>query len=165
MTTRIYILCVDDERDVLESVERDLASLEDVFPIELAENAAEGHALIKEIYSKNDCVGLILCDHIMPGESGVDFLISLNQLPETRSTRKVLLTGQAELEDTVRAINKADLNHYIAKPWESDTLMDTAREQLTTYVIENHLDPLPFMRVLDASRLAEVIRKRNNMME
>ncbi len=47
----------------------------------------------------------------------MDFLVELNGDPATRPIRKVLITGQAGLEDTIRAVNEADLDHYIAKPW------------------------------------------------
>ena len=44
------------------------------------------------------------------------------------------MTGQAGLEDTVRAVNEANLDHYIAKPWDAEALQAIVREQLTEYV-------------------------------
>ncbi len=79
--------------------------------------------------------------------------------PETESTQKVLITGQAGLQETVRAVNEADLKHYIAKPWEKDELVDIVKNQLTEYVLEHVSNPMPYMAVLDGERIAEQIRK------
>ena len=90
----------------------------------------------------------------------MDFLVQLNEDPATRPIRKVLLTGQAGLEDTIRAVNEADLDHYIAKPWTVATLHAVVREQLTDYVIENEDDLLPFVSILDGPRLMAAIAAR-----
>lgn len=157
---RIYILCVDDEASVLEAVERDLAPIEDTFPLESASNTQEAREVISRILEEGNKLGLILCDHVMPGQYGVDFLIELNRKPETAKTRKVLLTGQAGLEATIDAVNKANLNHYIAKPWKAADLEQTVRTQLTEYILENGEDPTPYMKELDPLRLSEAIYRK-----
>jgi CheY-like chemotaxis protein len=161
---QIYILCVDDELDVLQAVARDLASAEELFPVETAASAAEAKQIVERIKrTKGAALGLIFCDHIMPGQNGVDFLIELAEDPATCRTRKVLFTGQAGLEDTVQAINRAGIQHYLAKPWQKENLLAVTRDLLTDYVIEQDLDPLPFMRFLDAVRLAEFLHQRNRL--
>lgn len=154
----IYIVCVEDEPQVLDVVVRDLEPLEDVFPIEVAHSAKEARELIKEIKDEGNRVGLIFCDHIMPGDKGVDLLIEMQNDEFTKSTRKVLLTGQAGLDDTVEAVNNARLNRYVAKPWKPELLLDVAIDELTSYVIENEKVLLPFMSVLNQERLQEAIR-------
>ncbi len=154
----IFIVCVEDEPQVLDVVVRDLEPLEEVFPIEVAHSAKEARELIKEIQDEGNRVGLIFCDHIMPGDKGVDLLIEMQNDEFTKSTRKVLLTGQAGLDDTVEAVNNARLNRYVAKPWEPEQLLDVAIEELTSYVIEMEDDLLPYMAVLNQERLQEAIR-------
>lgn len=144
----IYILCVEDEPDVLDVVVRELSELEDVFPIETAGTAAEAREAVARIRAGGGRVGLVFCDHMMPGENGVEFLVGLQQDAEGRRTRKVLLTGQAGLEATVKAVNEAGLSHYIAKPWDEEELVRVAREQLSRYVVESGLNPLPYLRHL-----------------
>ena len=58
-------------------------------------------------------------------------------------------------EDTIRAINDAGLDHYIAKPWTPEDLRATVVEQLTDFVIDQGLDLLDHLDVLDAPRLLE----------
>ena len=154
----IYIICVEDEPQVLDVVVRDLEALEDVFPIEIAHSAKDARELVKEIKEEGHRVGLILCDHIMPGDKGVDLLIEMQNDEFTKSTRKVLLTGQAGLEDTIQAVNNARLNRYVSKPWKPEQLLSVAVDELTSYVIEMEEELLPYMAVLDQERLQEAIR-------
>ncbi len=159
----IYIVCIDDEPDVLRAVARDLAPLEEGFPIETAGSADEAKQVIDGILDNGNCVGLLLCDHVMPGKSGVRLLIELRGHIELEAARKVLFTGQAGLEDTVEAINHAKITHYLAKPWDKEELLKAARDELTSYVIATGRDPLPYMRYLDQTRLAEYVRQRNRI--
>lgn len=156
----IYILCIDDEADVLEAVERDLATLEHVFPLEIASSADEARSVLERIKQEGGEVGLAFCDHVMPKETGGEFLSWMEGESDWQVTRKALLTGQAGLEATVSAINNAGLDYYVSKPWTQKGLLDAAKRLLTDYVIERNLDPLPYMAVLDTARLAEHSYKR-----
>jgi CheY-like chemotaxis protein len=156
----IYIICVEDEPQVLDVVIRDLAKLEEVFPIEIAHSADEARQLISEIKEEGNRIGLAICDHIMPGDKGVDLMIEMQKDPFTEHTRKVLLTGQAGLEETIEAVNKAKLNRYISKPWKPQQILEVAVDELTTYVIEHEKELLPFMAVLDQERIQEAIRSK-----
>ncbi|EPN5407023.1 response regulator, partial [Vibrio cholerae] len=88
---------------------------------------------------------------------GIQFLIELNQEADTTKTRKMLLTGQAGLEDTVQAVNHASLHFYIAKPWHGEQLRQAVKEQLTHYVIENEEDLMPWIQILDAEKILNAI--------
>ncbi len=156
---KIYLLCVDDEADVLDAVLRELAPLEDVFPIEAAASAAEARERLDVLDKQGDAVGVIFCDHIMPGQSGVDLLVDLQKDPRWHDTRKVLLTGQAGLDATVKAVNHAGLAHYIAKPWDRDELVAVARKELGEFLIARDINPLPFLAHLDAAQLGPLLRR------
>ena len=157
---RIFILCVEDEFEVLDAVVKDLAEFEKVFPVESARSSEEARRMVKKIAAAKDKVGLIICDHIMPDENGVELLADLQTRPETAQARKVLLTGQAGLDATIKAINEAGLNHYIAKPWKKDELAAVIKKELTQYVIMNERNLMPYMGLLDAGKLAEAIHIR-----
>lgn len=156
---KLVIVCVEDEPDVLEAVVRELEPLEDVFDVEAAEDAADARSVLHRVWDGDDEVGVIFCDHIMPGESGVDLLVEMQNDDKWRMTRKVLLTGQAGLEATVKAVNEADLAHYIAKPWEPEELVRIAKEQMTRYVIERDLNPTPYLKYLDVDLLGDQLRR------
>lgn len=157
---RIVILCVEDETEVRQAIQRDLTPFKSLMRIETAESAADAKAVLKECEADGDPLGLILCDHLMPDECGVDFLIELQHDKLYADARKVLITGQAGLEDTVRAVNEAKLHHYVAKPWTAEELQTVVRDQLTEYVMATQDDLVPYIGVLDGTRLLETIAAR-----
>ncbi|KXF81718.1 response regulator [Enterovibrio coralii] len=155
--SKYLILCVDDERDVLDSVLNDLSDLEEHFIIEAAESVAEAKEILAEAAADEIKLALVLCDHIMPEDLGVDFLIELNRDDVTARAKKVLLTGQAGLEETVQAVNNNSLDYFISKPWSGENLKEIVREQLSTYVIDNDSNLLQWVSVLDAERIMQAI--------
>jgi DNA-binding NtrC family response regulator len=163
MKSEIYILVIEDEPEVLDSIVRDITEFEEHFNVEMADTAEEAEALIKEIVSENGKIALVLCDHVLPGKNGVELLVEMQKDEKTKSTRKVLITGQAGLDETVKAVNEADLKHYIAKPWQKEELVEITRNLLTDYVLEHVKDPLPYMKVLDSERIAESLRTGRKM--
>lgn len=78
---KFLILCVDDEREVLDSVVQDLDCFEEHFIIEAAESVAEAKSVIDDYRQEDVPLALILCDHIMPEQTGIQFLIE----PQSRS--------------------------------------------------------------------------------
>jgi two-component system phosphate regulon response regulator PhoB len=156
----IAIVVVEDEREVRDAVVRDLAPFTSHFRIEVAEDVADAKSLLAELAGEDVATGLILCDHLLPGVLGIDFLIELQGDAEYRSTRKVLLTGQAGLEDTIRAVNEANLDHYVAKPWAPEELHRVVRSQLTEYVVTSDGDVLPYVSILDGPRLLDAASER-----
>ncbi|PIB16877.1 response regulator [Vibrio rotiferianus] len=158
--SKYLILCVDDEREVLDSVLQDLAVFEDNFVIEGAESVTEAKEVIAEMKGEGIKLALILCDHIMPEQTGISFLIELNQADDTRVARKVLLTGQAGLEDTVEAVNNASLDYYVAKPWRGDELRSTLVQQLTTFMIQHDDNLLSWVSILDSEAILNAMSER-----
>ena len=92
--------------------------------------------------------------------TGVEFLVETMHDPRLKYARRVLVTGQAGHEDTIRAINEGSLSHYVSKPWTTDELTSVVRNELTTFVLDNSIDPLPYMTVLDSQRVMRVLRHR-----
>lgn len=156
----LAILILEDEAEVRAAVERDLLPFAELIRVEVASDVEEAWEVIDELTEDGDVLALALCDHRMPGTTGVEFLVQMMDDDRTAATRKVLVTGQAQLRDTVRAVNEANLDHYIAKPWDVDELHDVVRTMLTDYVEDMDIDPLPYLDVLDATRAMELVRRR-----
>lgn len=154
----LAILSLEDEAEVRDALERDLAHLWKSIRLETADCVEDAWAAIADIEADGDILALVLSDHRLPGQSGVDFLVDLASREDYRLVRTVLVTGQADQSDTIRALNDAGLDHYISKPWDPAKLSDVARTQLTTFVLEAKLDPLPYLPLLDAVRVMESIR-------
>ena len=158
MDRQIFILVVEDELEVMEALVNDLEQFEEYFPIESANSSEEAKQVVEDIYTSGNEMGLVLCDHVMPGQNGVDFLIELQTNNEQHDAKKVLVTGQAGLEDTIQAINNAQLDHYIAKPWTKEQLEEVVTTQLTNYIMDRRYNPMQYMMILDSVRLSEYMR-------
>ena len=159
---RLTVLILEDEPAVREALQRDLAPIADVVRVEAAEDVPDAWAVVDEVAADGDRLALVLADHRLPGTSGVDFLVQLADDPRTAAAGKVLVTGQADQADTIRAVNEADLDHYVAKPWDPDDLRMVVRDQLTDHVVAHRLDPLPHLRVLDVERVMPLLRQRGD---
>lgn len=153
---KLAVLILEDEPEVRQAIERDLLELVPTVRLEPAEDVEDAREAIADIQRSGDVLALALCDHRMPGTTGVEFMVEMAGDKKTADTRKVLLTGQADLQDTVRAVNEAKLHRYIAKPWDKEQLLDVVREQLTDFVEVRKMNPFPFMEVLDQDRAFDI---------
>lgn len=154
----LAVVILEDEPEVRHALVRDLEEFHDVIRIEPAEDVSDAWEVVDEVDSDGDVVALVLADHRMPGRTGVDFLVEMQQDARTVDARTVLVTGQADLADTIRALNEASLDHYITKPWDPEELRATVRDQLTEFVIRADLEPLRYLKVLDAERVMNRMR-------
>lgn len=110
------ILTVDDEAQVRNAVERDLARhYRKDFRVLKASSGAEGLETIHRLKQRNEVVALFLVDQRMPEMSGTEFLAEARK--EYPEARKVLLTAYADTEAAIAAINTVGLDQYLMKPW------------------------------------------------
>ena len=124
------ILCVDDERIILDSLKMQLQDeFGDAFYYEIADNAEDALEAIEELQEDNMEVCVVISDWIMPGMKGDEFLIKLHHL--NPNIIKIMLTGQADESAIERAKNEADLYACFYKPWAHQELINTIKEALT----------------------------------
>lgn len=65
---------------------------------------------------------MIICDHGLPGESGLDFLSRIRH--DYPYIQRILLTGQRDVELAIRAINEGDVHRYLPKPADFSTVCE-----------------------------------------
>ncbi|MDD1626471.1 MAG: response regulator, partial [Methylococcaceae bacterium] len=115
------LLFVDDEPNVLKALRRLFHS--ENYVIYLAAGGAEGLEILRQ-----HAVDLIISDMRMPEMSGAEFLThALEQRPETV---RILLTGYADLQSTIDAVNKGRIFSYCNKPWNDEELKLLVRNAL-----------------------------------
>ena len=151
--SKINILCVDDQREVLAAIKKDLEFFSPAFNIEDCESASEAWEVINDMVNQGEQVAVIVCDHIMPGDNGIDFLTQINQDGRFSNTKRILLTGLATHQETIRAINEAQINAYLEKPWDSDELIANVKKLLATYFARTKQDHSQFEEYIDADTL------------
>jgi two-component system chemotaxis response regulator CheY len=160
MMNKPDIVCIDDQREILAALKRDLEVLEGYFSIVMCESAQEAHEVLDEIDAEGGRLALIICDHVMPGKSGIDFMTEVNEDPRFADTKKILLTGLATHQDTIVAINRAGIDHYVEKPWESPELLGTIKILLTRYIISSGMNYQSCLSVLDQPTLYKELGAR-----
>lgn len=151
--TKLWVICVDDQREVLNNVVRDLAPLAEWLDIDECESADEVLELIDEMDAKGVMPALIISDHLMPGKSGVELLIELQEDGRFPHLKKILLTGQATHKDTIQAINQAQIDFYFEKPWQVEKLQNMCRRLLTDYLFETGQYDKSYRRFADAESM------------
>ena len=157
--SQIYVLCVDDEYDVLDQLRQELAEFDDTFPLKFAHSAEEARELIPSLTMDGDQIGVVLCSHFLPGENGIDFMIGMTNELGLAETRKVLITRRAGLEETIKGLNQGRLNYYLAKPWTQNEVVDVVREQLTDFFIRIRKNPMAYLEKLSTVRVFDAIHK------
>ncbi len=126
------ILCVDDERIILEGLKEQLSRVfHKEYSIEIAENSQIALELLEELSQEGAEVPVVISDYIMPGMKGDELLKLIYQ--KNPQIRKVMLTGQADADAVGRAVNIANLYRYLSKPWEPNDLILTIQEALRSY--------------------------------
>lgn len=135
----IGILCVDDEPIVTESL-RSLfyKSLKDVAVVEVAHSADEAMEVIDGFPDEGIELQVVISDYIMPGIKGDELLIKIhNKLPKVK---KIMLTGQSDIDGIRQAINQAELYRFLEKPWSNEDMILTIKSALTAYDQETRLE-------------------------
>jgi putative two-component system response regulator len=122
-----YLLCVDDERILLESLRVELRrEVGSEFQVESAESGEEALALIAQILVEGSDLVMVISDENMPGMKGHTLLSEVRRI--SPSTSLVLLTGYSDLEAVREAVNVAGLYRYLNKPWRIEELAFTIRQ-------------------------------------
>jgi diguanylate cyclase (GGDEF)-like protein len=123
---------VDDEPYILPTL---AALLSHDFEVMTAESAEAAKAIFPD---RN--VNLILTDQRMPQTTGVQLLEWVRE--HHPKTVRLLMTGYAELEDAVEAINRGQVYHYLLKPWRTEELVQILRNAAEKYTLERNQEQL-----------------------
>lgn len=110
------ILIVDDEKEVLEALK---ATLEDVEKIKCEISTALDGTIALNTLEKQD-FDLVLSDFKMPKMDGIKLLKTVRD--KYPNLIRILITGYSDMFLALSAINKAEVDHYLEKPWQIDEL-------------------------------------------
>ena len=109
------ILVVDDETMVTKTL-KTLLKLEgysNVYAFNDPKDALD--------WLKNNTCAVIVSDFIMPDMNGIEFLLKAKEI--NPDTTQILLTGYADKENAIKAINEVGIFKYIEKPWNNDDII------------------------------------------
>lgn len=127
------IVIVDDEDMVLTSLESFLA-LETEYEVRTFQSPADALEFVR-----SHDVDLIISDYLMPEMDGIRLLARVREAKPDAT--RIILTGYADKENAIKAINEVGLFQYLEKPWDNDDLL---------LVIRNGLEKQHLLRSLRA---------------
>ena len=140
------IVLVDDEDMVVTSI-KSFLTLETDYEVRGFTDPAQAIE-----YLKANHADVVVSDYLMPEIDGISFLGKVKEI-QPQATR-ILLTGYADKENAIKAINDVGLYQYIEKPWENDDLK---------LIIRNGLEKRILLKKLE-DKIAEVNRTHDELM-
>ncbi len=118
------ILLVDDEKPILSSLKRLL--LKEPYAVLTASSAMEALECIE-----SEDFAILLTDHRMPRMSGMELLERVRSTyPDTV---RIMLSGQADLNEVMEALEQGKLSLFIKKPWDTPKLKHALLEAVSQY--------------------------------
>lgn len=126
------IVLVDDEDMVVTSI-KSFLTLETDYEVVGFTTPAEALS-----YIESHRVDVVVSDYLMPDMDGISFLAKVKDI-QPEATR-ILLTGYADKENAIKAINDVGLYQYIEKPWENDDLKIVLRNGLEKRLLMKRLE-------------------------
>ncbi|HEY8120138.1 MAG TPA: response regulator [Myxococcota bacterium] len=142
---RPRLLIVDDEEAILETM---TFTFEDDYEVFTSTSANEALTLL----DKHAPIAVVISDQRMPEMTGVEFLARV--FKRSPATQRIILTGFADMNAIIRAINDGHVYAYITKPWEPDQLKQVVRRAADHHAL-----------TLENERLFGDLRTANSFLE
>jgi serine phosphatase RsbU (regulator of sigma subunit) len=148
-THQPIVIIVDDEEMVTTSIQS-ILELETNYTIFTFQSPVEAVN-----YIKNHLPDIIISDFLMPEMNGLEFLTETKAI--CPDVPRILLTGYADKENAIRAINEVGLYQYIEKPWDNDQLL---------LIIQNGIAFKSLQRTLKEKihEVDEILRNRDELL-
>lgn len=109
------VLCVDDEPHLLAALER---TLFDQYELVTATSAGDALTVLKH----EPPFAVVVSDMRMPGVNGADFLAEVRR--QYPAVSRILLTGYADTESAIAAVNRGAIFRYLSKPCPREQLIE-----------------------------------------
>jgi response regulator RpfG family c-di-GMP phosphodiesterase len=145
----INVLYIDDEVHNLNSFKAGFRRLFNVFT---AESAAEGRKILE-----TERIQVIITDQRMPVMTGIEFLESI--IPYFPDPIRILLTGYADINAVIDAINKGQVYKYIQKPWMDEDLRINIEKAYEIYALRKENRELTEQLLLANKQLEFLLRQ------
>ncbi|TCD01053.1 response regulator [Pedobacter psychroterrae] len=145
----VNVLYVDDEIHNLNSFKAGFRRLFNVFT---AESAVEGRKILE-----TEDIHVIVTDQRMPVTTGIEFLESI--IPDFPEPIRILLTGYADINAVIDAINRGQVYKYIQKPWREDDLQINIEKAFEIYMLRKENRELTEKLLIANKQLEYLLRQ------
>lgn len=127
MEEQIRILCVDDEKNVLNAMQRSF--LDEGYEILTASSGEEGLSVLR----RSPPVQVVISDYKMPEMSGVEFLREVRR--HWPDISRIVLTAYSDITIVIASINEGQVHHFLLKPWTANDLKTAISNALERYFL------------------------------
>ncbi|MBF0094061.1 MAG: diguanylate cyclase [Alphaproteobacteria bacterium] len=111
------VLVIDDDPHLLSALSRQLGERFDLYS---ALSGREGVGMVTGANTSNQPFAVVLCDMRMPGMNGIETLKAIRDIAPI--TVRMMLTGDADQQTAIQAINEGDIFRFYAKPCPAGVL-------------------------------------------
>lgn len=147
---KITVLYVDDE-------ENNLISFKATFRIKYKVFTAISGDDAMNILAAHQ-IDIIITDQRMPNMTGVEFLEKVvEQYPDTM---RILLTGYADMNAVIEAVNKGKIFHYLSKPWNEEELDITIKRAYEMFLAKEEIKAMNEKLALTNDQLEFLLRQK-----
>ena len=147
---KIDILYVDDEQNNLISFK---ATFRLKYNILIAPSADDA---IKILETKP--VEIIITDQRMPNMTGIEFLEKI--IGKYPDPVRILLTGYADMNAVIDAVNKGKIYHYLSKPWSELELDETIKKAYEVYKANKEIKEMNDKLAVSNDQLEFLLRQK-----
>ncbi|MBI2236500.1 MAG: response regulator [Magnetospirillum sp.] len=122
------ILVIDDDHHLLSALRRQLS---EQFDVTTAQGGAEALAAVREASGRREPFAVAVCDMRMPGMDGIETLKQVRELAP--DTVRIMLTGNADQQTAIEAINQGAIFRFYTKPCPPERLVEGLEAALVQY--------------------------------
>lgn len=135
------LICVDDDPTVLKSVSRLLEKYFQVLTFE------DPHEALASVGGQVERIAILIADLRMPKLNGLELLKKVKVISPT--TVRVILSGQLDTRDMMVAVNQAEIDRFILKPWDNEYFLLQMLEALQRHVLLSERKQLQHLAITD----------------
>ena len=118
MERDITLLFVDDEQHILNALKRVVRG--EGYRVLTSNDPQQALNIVQ-----NEDVDIVVSDHLMPKMDGIEFLRRVREIKP--ATMRIILTGHAQLDMAIEAINQGQVYKFLTKPWDDAVLLQELR--------------------------------------
>jgi response regulator RpfG family c-di-GMP phosphodiesterase len=134
MERKAKIMFIDDEPNVLRALERILRK-QSKYQADFTSNPEEVFQALKQ-----EDYALVVSDQRMPVMEGVEVLKQVSRI--SPQSVKMMLTGYADTDSAIRAINEGKIFRFLSKPWNEESLVGMIDLAISQYWMESEIRSL-----------------------
>ena len=131
---RPVILLVDDEEMILSAI-KSFFAIEDNYSLLTYTSPSKA---LEDLETTIKSIDLVISDYLMPEMDGITFLGKVKE--RFPLVPRILLTGYADKENAIRAINSVGLYQYVEKPWNNEDLKLIVRNGVEKTILIKQLE-------------------------